>query len=106
MQKVQKDFKKQYDKRRANPTFKVGDKVWLSSINLKLSCPSWKPGPKFVGSFKMKREFNPVAFELVLPNSYKIHSVFHISLLKPSIPIPFPDRKLPPPPVLVENERE
>lgn len=39
MQKAQDSYKKYYDRGRSNPAFKVGNKVWLSSINLKLPCP-------------------------------------------------------------------
>ena len=108
MRKAQEDFKKQHDRRRrGNPIFKVGDKVWLSSINLRLSCPSRKLGPRFVGPFVIKKEVNPVAFELALPASYKIHPVFHVSLLKPAVPSPFPGREeLPPPPVTIGNDAE
>lgn len=55
MQKDQEDYKRQYDKRRReNPIFKVGDKVCLSSTNVKLSCPSQKLGPKCIGPFEKK----------------------------------------------------
>lgn len=54
----------------------VGDKVWLFSVNFKLSCPTGKLGPKCIGPFEIKREVNPVALKLALPNSYKIHPVF------------------------------
>lgn len=93
LQKAQEDFKKQCNKKRkGNPIFNVGDKVWLSSINLKLSCPSQKLVPKIVGPFEIKSEVNPVAFELVLSNSYRIHLVFNVSLLKPTIPSLFPEK--------------
>lgn len=92
---------------REYPICKVGDKVWLSSINLRLSCPSRKLDPRFVGPFEIKKEVNPLAFELALPASYKIHPVFHISLLKPAVPSPFLGREeLPPPPITIGNDME
>ena len=108
MQKAQDDYKKYYNRgRKENPVFKVGEEVWLSSANLKLPFPSRKLGPKFIGPFKIKRMVNPVAFELALPSSYRIHSVFHASLLKPVIPSSFPGREEPPPPpVQVDGENE
>lgn len=108
MKKAQDSYKKYYDRgRRSNPIFKIGDEVWLSATNLKLSCPSRKLGPRFIGPFKIKRVVNPVAFELSLPSSYRIHPVFHTSLLKPVTPSSFPGReKLPPPPINIEGEDE
>lgn len=108
IQKAQTDYKRFFDrKRRGNPPLKVGDKVWLSTVNLKLPCPSRKLGPRYIGPFQIKREINPVAFELSLPDSYRIHPVFHVSLLKPAIPDPFPGRvEPPPPPVTVGEETE
>ncbi|XP_073453710.1 integrase/recombinase xerD homolog [Aquarana catesbeiana] len=103
MQKAQDSYKRHYDKgRKGNPAFKVGDEVWLSAINLRLPCPSRKLGP-----FKVKRIVNPVAFELALPSSYKIHPVFHVSPVKPVVPSPFSGRKQPPPPpVKIDGENE
>lgn len=108
MQNVQDNYKKYYNKiRKENPDFKIGEEVWLSVTNLRLSFPSQKLGPKFIGPFKIKRMVNPVAFELALPNSYRIHPVFHASLLKPVVPSPFPGREeLPPPPVEIDGESE
>jgi hypothetical protein len=37
---------------------------------------------KFLGQFKVLEKINSVTFKLKLPISYKIHNVFHSSLLK------------------------
>jgi hypothetical protein len=37
---------------------------------------------KFLGPFKVLEKINSVTFKLKLPKSYKIHNVFHSSLLK------------------------
>ena len=39
--------------------------------------------PKYIGPFKVLRRVNAVAYELELPESMKIHNVFHTFLLKP-----------------------
>lgn len=96
IQKAQDDYKRNYDKKgRENPAFKVGDTVWISTVNLKLPCPFRKLGPRFIGPFGIKIIINPVAFELSLPQSYKIQPVFHLSLLKPAVPDSFPEREDP-----------
>lgn len=106
--KAQEDYKRHYDKnRRGNPVLKVGERVWLYTANLKLPCPLQKLGPRFIGLFKIKRVINPEVFELTLPRSYKIHPVFHVSLLKPAPADHFPGREDPrPTPVTVSEETE
>jgi hypothetical protein len=69
-------------KRQESP-FKAGDLVLLSTRNMKFKKGTRKLHPKFVGPFPIKRMINEVAAELELPKSYKIHRVFHVSLLKP-----------------------
>ena len=39
--------------------------------------------PNFVGPFTIERKVNSVAYKLKLPETIKIHPVFHVSLLQP-----------------------
>ena len=39
--------------------------------------------PKFIGPFGVKKLCGPAAVQLELPPGYKIHDVFHVSLVKP-----------------------
>ena len=57
----------------------------LLSIRLKGHSPAnaRKLTPKFVGPLKVVKQITPVAYELELPKSMKIHDVFHVSLLRP-----------------------
>ena len=79
-------MKQQADKKRKEHTFQEGDMVWLSSKNF-----SWKHGcrkllPKYMGPFKLLRSIGANAFALELPQEWRIHNVFHVSLLKPVAP--------------------
>jgi len=75
--------KKQADRRRKDhPNFKVGDKVWLLRNNIVTTCPCAKLDYKRLGPFIAKL-VNLVACRLELPPQFKIHNVFHVSLLEP-----------------------
>ncbi|KAK3508163.1 hypothetical protein QTP70_015362 [Hemibagrus guttatus] len=71
-------------RRRPHPSYRVGQKVWLSTRNLHLKLPCRKLNPKFIGPFEIVRQVNPVAYRLWLPASYHICPTFHVSLLKPA----------------------
>ncbi|KAM8945856.1 protein-glutamine gamma-glutamyltransferase E-like [Pelodytes ibericus] len=87
--------------------YRTGDKVWLSTKHLKLSCPSKKLGPRFLGPFSITEVISPLVMRLRLPPSMKIHPVFHVSLLKPWGDNPFPGRLVPPlDPILVDGVEE
>ena len=92
--------------RRFSP-WKVGNKVWLKATNLRLSYPSRKHAPKCHGPFEIAQVLSPLSYRLQLPLTWKIHDVFHASLLSsyqqteahgPSF--------VKPPPDLVDNEEE
>jgi hypothetical protein len=95
------------DRHRRDLAFKVGDKAFLSTVNLKLaSSISSKFKRRFIGPFKVLQVVSPVAYKLQLPSNLKIHPVFHVSLLKPAS---FDPINPPPPvqdPVVVQGEDE
>uniref|UniRef100_A0A8C5MZR0 Gypsy retrotransposon integrase-like protein 1 n=1 Tax=Leptobrachium leishanense TaxID=445787 RepID=A0A8C5MZR0_9ANUR len=108
LQLAQDNQKKYADRnRRPAPQYTPGDKVLLSTAHLRLDCPSKKLGPRFIGPFPVLKMVNPVAAHLTLPSSYRIHPVFHVSLLKPWRENPFPGRHTDPaPPMSVSGEEE
>ncbi|XDV31422.1 hypothetical protein PO909_034111 [Leuciscus waleckii] len=88
------------------PVYVVGQKVWLSTKNIPLRSVSNKLAPKFIGPFTVTKIISPVAVRLKLPPVYRrIHSVFHVSKIKPVFRSQFnPPVPVPPPPRLVEGE--
>ena len=61
--------------------WKVGDKVWLEGKNLRLHYPTRKLAPRREGPFEISHVISPLAYHLRLPPTWKIHDVFHTSLL-------------------------
>ena len=63
------------------PVFRKGEKVWLKGKNLTLPYVTAKLAPKHFGPFMIIKEISPVAYQLELPTRWKIHDMFHASLL-------------------------
>lgn len=106
LKKAQETQKVKADRKRSNGVdFKVGDKVWLSTKNLKMKVPSYKFAPRFIGPYEITKVINPVSFKLCLPESFRIHNVFHKSLLKGYVAPVCPENQ-PPPPVQVAGQEE
>jgi len=61
---------------------KEGDQVWLEGRNLTIAS-NRKLSPKRYGPFKVSQKISPIALQLALPQSMKIHNVFHMDLLLP-----------------------
>jgi len=87
--------------------FNEGDKVWLEGTHLKLPYDTMKLAPRWYGPFKVAAKISDVAYRLKLPNTWKIHNVFHTSLLTPYKET---DKHGPnflePPPDLIDGEEE
>lgn len=60
--------------------FKKGDKVWLDSRNLKTMYHK-KMKLKREGPFLITEVIGPLSYRLQLPYSWRIHNVFHATLL-------------------------
>ncbi|USP73296.1 Reverse Transcriptase [Curvularia clavata] len=68
------------------PTFKKGDRVFLSRQNLKTKRPSKKLDNLRLGPFEILEKMGPVNYKLRLPPGMRIHNVFHKKLLEPAPP--------------------
>ena len=101
--KMARDRYKSYaDSNRKDISFKVGDNVLLSTVNLNKHSLNRKLFPKYLGPFKITEVINETAYRLDLPAIMKIHNAFHVSLLRKYIPGKTP----PPPPIPIEIEGE
>ena len=62
-------------------SYALGDKIWLSSkhFRTKRNC---KLKAKFLGFFRVLHLVDKQAYKLELPKKWRIHNVFHISLLE------------------------
>ena len=85
------------NRRRQSVPFKDGDFVYLSTKNI-----SYEKGlarkliPKFIGPYKIAKDFGNYSFKLEFPMHLKrrgIHDVYHLSLLR--IHLPNDDRLFP-----------
>ena len=73
---------KYYNKKHKDIEFDAGELVLLSTRNLKMKGIPEKLKKRFVGPFKIEERIGQQAYKLSLPENWKIHPVFHISLLK------------------------
>ncbi len=91
--------------RSSTPIYRPGDKVWLSTRDLRLRLPCQKLSHRYISPFTIERQINEVTFRLQLPAQYCIHPLFHVSLLKPVSPsVTKPDEPaVPPPPEIIKE---
>ncbi|KXZ41650.1 hypothetical protein GPECTOR_342g81 [Gonium pectorale] len=92
---AQDRYKHYADQHRRETDFDVGQKVLLSTKNINLKQPGTKKLlPRWIGPFEILHVIRPpskpdeprkpaIAAKLSLPATYRIHNVFHVSLLKP-----------------------
>ncbi|KAK5988598.1 Transposon Tf2-11 polyprotein [Cladobotryum mycophilum] len=82
--KAQETYAKYYNKKHINKQFELGQKVLLSTKNLKLKRPSKKLAAKYLGPYEITRVIgdHKLAYELELPKTMRIHNVFPISVLE------------------------
>ena len=65
---------------------KKKDKIYLLTKNLKTKKANKKLNHVKIGSFFVKQQKRPINYELNLFSDIKMHSIFHVSLLKSADP--------------------
>ena len=95
------------DKSRLPHKFQINDKVMLSRRNIRTNRPSEKLDMVWIGPFTIVEQINDASVRLDLPDSLRIHPVFHVSLLEPYVSNTIPNRVVaPPPPVILDESEE
>jgi hypothetical protein len=78
---------KNANKSRRDVQFEIGDQVLLSSSHINLASQAKRPSKKlqhrFIGPYQIIQKISPVAYKLAIPDTLKIHPVFHVSILRP-----------------------
>ena len=63
--------------------FNVNDKVWLSAKDIKIHQKSSKLGPRQLGPYVVLERISDLGYKLELPQSLKVHNIFHVDHLNP-----------------------
>ena len=82
----------------AAPLFAVDDMVWLLRHHIATTRPYANLDSKKLSPSRIIERINAFAFKLAFPLAFKIHNVFHVSLLELYHPSWIPGRQPPPPP--------
>jgi len=84
LEAAQERMQRYMNTKRKEPTaYQVGDMVMLSGRNIKMHRPLKKLDHKNHGPFQIKKIVSPLVVRLTLSCKWKIHNVFHVSLLEP-----------------------
>ena len=78
---AQESQKQAHDKGVKLWSYALGKKVWLNSKYIKTKC-NRKLEAKFFGPFRVLHPVGKQAYKLELPKKWRIHDVFHVSLLE------------------------
>ena len=83
MEKAVVAQKKYCNQKHRDVQFAVGDSVLLSTQNLRLKGIPHKLQQKFCGLYRVLEHIGTQAYHLKLPDTWRIHPVFHVLLFKP-----------------------
>jgi hypothetical protein len=107
VEKAQDRMKAQADKHRSiAPKYQIGDKVWLSTDNLKVTCASKKLMERWLGPYDITKTVGDNTVKLHLPKTMCIHPVVNISHVRPYKEHLEDQTSIRPGPVKVTEDRE
>jgi hypothetical protein len=99
MARAQHQYTVQANKHRRAVDFGVGDKVWVTTKHWKNDRPSRKLAQQMEGPYEILEQIGH-SFRLKLPESIKVHPVFHAEKLRKDPGNPLPGQTNPSPPPL------
>jgi hypothetical protein len=83
LEKTKDNMSKYYDQhRQPQPPYEKGNEVLLNAKNIRMVRPTQKLAPKLYGPFRILAKIGKRAYRLELPRRWRIHNIFHTSLLK------------------------
>ena len=96
LEQTREAIKKYYDQRATpQPDIDIGDLVMLNAKNIRTKRRPKKLTPHLYGPFKVLEKRGNRAYKLDIPPRWKIHRVFHVSLLEPYKVSDHPNREQP-----------
>ncbi len=104
--KTREQMMNQANKHRKKVNYEIGSKMFLNERNIVTARPFKKLDDKMLDPFT---NLDPVgsSYKLKLPESMRVHDVFHPDLLRPAADDPLPGQKNEPPgPIVVKDEDE
>ncbi|SPC67538.1 uncharacterized protein UHOD_11769 [Ustilago sp. UG-2017b] len=81
----------QYNRKRKDIEFKVGDMVYINRWNWKTRRPTPKLDTRFAGPYPVQERVGHRAYRITLPANLRVH-VFHVSMLEPAKTSSLPHR--------------
>ncbi len=82
LKKTRNNQVKYYDEKHTSRIFNVENKILLNFRNIHIFKSSKKLDHKYYKSFEIEEFIEKQAYKLRLLNTFRIHNVFHVSLLK------------------------